>query len=291
MKLVLHIGAHFTEEERIAKCLLRNQGDFAKRGVYVPGPSKYRGLLRETLNAMGKTAASDDARDVLMDAILEDAPAERVILCDPNFMRPAAVALQQGQLYTAAPIRMMRMAQLFPEDELEIYLSIRNPASFLPKIHSRANSHAAGTLWGARRPQDVRWSETVVKLREAVPEAKIKIWCSEDAPLLWAYLLRDMAGIPQNEKIIGGFDLLSSIMSQDGMQRFRDYLKKHPNMNETQKRRVIAAFLDKFALDDEIEEELNMPGWSDELVEELSEIYDDDVEAISHIPGITLIEP
>ena len=44
-------------------------------------------------------------------------------------------------------------------------------------------------------------------------------------------------------------------MSKEGMQRFAAYLKSHPDMTEIQKRRVISAFLDKFALEEEIEEE------------------------------------
>ena len=62
-------------------------------------------------------------------------------------------------------------------------------------------------------------------------------------------------------------------------------------MSEIQKRRVIAAFLDKFAQEDAIEEELDMPGWSEELIDQLTEIYDDDLYAIQRIPGINLITP
>ena len=54
---------------------------------------------------------------------------------------------------------------------------------------------------------------------------------------------------------------------------------------------MIAAFLDKFALDEEIEEELDMPGWTEELVAELTEVYDEDVLAIQRIPGVTVLTP
>ena len=62
-------------------------------------------------------------------------------------------------------------------------------------------------------------------------------------------------------------------------------------MNETQRRRVIAAFWDKFVLEDEIEEELDMPGWTEALVDELTELYDEDMSVIQRLPGVTLIEP
>ncbi|WP_343245390.1 hypothetical protein [Sulfitobacter faviae] len=100
-----------------------------------------------------------------------------------------------------------------------------------------------------------------------------------------------MAGLAPETKIRGGFDLLQTIMSEEGMKRFRGYLDTHPDMSEAQKRRVITAFLDKYALEEEIEEELDMPGWTEELVERMTAIYDADVEVIRAMPGVTLIAP
>ncbi len=54
---------------------------------------------------------------------------------------------------------------------------------------------------------------------------------------------------------------------------------------------MIAAFLDKFAIEEELEEELDIPGWSEEVVDTLTEIYDEDVFEISRIPGVTFISP
>jgi len=119
----------------------------------------------------------------------------------------------------------------------------------------------------------------------------ITVWCNEDAPLLWAHIIRQMAGLPDEERITGGFDLLGSIMSDEGMKRFRAYLKEHPVMTEAQKRRAVVAFLDKYALDTEVEEELDMPGWTDALVDEMSARYDADVVRIAAMPGVRVLMP
>ena len=288
MKLVLHTGVHFTEEDRLMKCLLRNADDFAAKGTRVPGHTRYRGILRETLNAMASAPASEMARDVLMDAILDDGEAERVILSDANFFRTPKSAFQQGMFYPAAPVRMMRMAQVFEGDDVEIFMGIRNPASLLPILYNKSDNQDAAAFWGGR---DVVWSETIGLLREAVPNAPITVWCNEDSPMIWAHIIRQMAGLPDDQKIIGGFDLLSSIMSTEGMKRFRAYLKDHPVMTEHQKRRAIAAFLDKYAIEDEVEEELDMPGWTNDLVEDMSEAYDEDLAVIAAMPGVRVLLP
>ena len=100
-----------------------------------------------------------------------------------------------------------------------------------------------------------------------------------------------MAGLEHGEGIVGEFDLLHDIMSKTGMTRFEEYLAAHPNMTEMQKRRVISAFLDKFAIEDAIEEEVNAPGWSEADIEAMTEIYEEDMFAVARIPGVTYIAP
>ena len=62
-------------------------------------------------------------------------------------------------------------------------------------------------------------------------------------------------------------------------------------MTEYQKRRAIAAFRDKYALDDEVEEELDMPGWTEDVVDEMSKTYDEDVATIAAMPGVRVLMP
>jgi hypothetical protein len=73
------------------------------------------------------------------------------------------------------------------------------------------------------------------------------------------------------------------------MNRLLNYLRTHPPKSEGQKRRVIAAFLDKYAVDNKIEEVVDLPGMTDDMVEELSQIYDHDVAFIKNLPGVNFI--
>ncbi len=291
MQLVLHTGVHFTEEDRLMKCLLRNRDDFAQRGVAVPGPGKYRTLLRETLMSMMTTEPSPDARDVLLDAMLDEDRVDRVILSNAHFFGAPRTAVRQGLLYTNAPQRLAHMARLFAEDQIEVFMAIRNPATFLPLAFEQSPREELMNFMGGVDPRQVRWSDTLVRMREAAPDIPITVWCNEDSPMIWAQIIREMAELEHGQKIIGGFDLLSEIMSKEGMTRFRAYLKKRPNMTEMQKREVIAAFLEKFALESAIEEEIETPGWSVELIEDLTEAYDEDMHTIQRIPGVHVITP
>ena len=75
------------------------------------------------------------------------------------------------------------------------------------------------------------------------------------------------------------------------MTRLEAFLADHPGATEIQKRRIYAAFLDKVAIEDAIEEELDLPGWTVDMVNRMTEIYDEDVFRIERIPGVTLITP
>lgn len=291
MQLVLHTGAHFTEQERLIKSVLRNKDVFAQRGVVVPGPNSYRALVRDTLNAMHRAPASPQAREVLLDVILDGAPADRVVLSDANFFRTAGTGIQRGVLYPAAPERMQHMAALFPEDEIEIFLGLRNPATLIPMLYDKAIDRSEQAFWEGRQPQDIRWSDMIADIQAAAPDIRFTVWCSEDTPVIWSQIIREIGGMEHTDKIAGGFDLLSTIMTKEGMERFRAYLHKTPDLTEMQKRRVISAFLDKFAIEEAIEEELDMPGWTDDLVDELTDLYDQDVETIARMPGLTMIAP
>ena len=169
---------------------------------------------------------------------------------------------------------------------------MRNPATFLPAVCKATPHEAFDTFLNGRRSARPALVGLALRLRAAVPEVPITVWCNEDTPLIWGEVLREMAGIDLTRKIIGALRrVFRRSSAPEGMQRFRAFLKEHPNINEMQKRRVMTAFLDKYALDDAIEEELDLPGWDEDYVAELSEQYEEDLYRIERIPGVTVITP
>lgn len=291
MQLVFHTGAHFTEEDRLLKCLLRNKDTFRERGVAVPGPGKYRKLFRDILSNLGEAEVAPDARDVLLDAILDGEKADRVLMSHAHMFAWPRAAIRRGVIYPHAAERMARLATLFHGDDIELFMAIRNPATFLPACFEKNPREDLTDFMGGVDPRALRWSDTFLRIREAAPEIPVTVWCNEDAPLLWSQIIRDIGGLEHGEHVVGGFDLFGEIMSAEGMSRFASYLESKPKMSEIQIRRVMAAFLEKFALDEAIEEELDMSGWTEELVAEMTEIYDEDVSAIGRIPGVEMITP
>ena len=291
MQVIFHCGAHDTEENRLLTTLQRNNKRFRTVGAFVPEPDDFRPILRERLSALDKDDSAGDEPGALWKTILKDTPADRVIFSNPHFFGSRRRAVAPHLFYPEAELRLSELAKLFPYDQIELFMCLRNPASLLPTLLKQANRQRREEILEEVDPYSLRWSELVNRLRDNVPQIPITVWCFEDLPLIWAQIIRDISGMEMNDRIDGGMDLLASIMTKEGMKRLRDYLGKHPEMTENHRRRVFAAFLDKFARDEEIEEEIDLPGWTAEMVDYLGETYEEDIRLIEHIPGVTLIAP
>ena len=291
MQIALHAGVHNTDEDRLLKCLLKNRDKLREDGVCVPGPSRYRRLLRDALQAMDRAAPLPQARAVLLDAMIDTDYPARLVLSNDNFFCVPKLAIAANQFYPRAEEKLRRLRQLFPQDTLELFIGLRNPASLLPALAQQLPGTSFAQFLGQTDPRLLRWGEMVARLRHAVPDVSITSWCNEDTPLIWGQIVREIAGMDHNEMIVGGMDLLAEIMAPDGCRRFRTYLNDHPEMTEIQRRRVIAAFLDKYALPDQIEDSVDVPGWTPALIAELTEIYDEDVFQLSAIQGVQMITP
>ncbi|RVT85493.1 hypothetical protein DXV76_06960 [Rhodobacteraceae bacterium CCMM004] len=292
MDIAFHIGAHCTDDDRLLKTLLRNRDDLKSHGIAVPGPSMYRSVLREVATKLRGDEASQETQDVVLETILEGDDPDRLILINQSFLCMPQVAVEGGQLYPKAA-KAAWLRNLFPDHRAAFFLGLRNPATFVPALFAETGGDTLDfpAFLGGTDPRALRWSEMIARLRQAVPDAPLTVWCNEDTPFLWEKLVRAIAAAPATVPIHGEYDMLRTIMSQEGMSRLRAYLRAHPPRDEEMRQRIVAAFLDKFALDDEVEQEMDLPGWNSDLVEDLTEIYDEDLFAIARMPGVHVLTP
>lgn len=290
MRIVYHLGAHCTDEERLLRCLLKNRGALAEEGIIIPGPAKYRTLLRDTAMTLKGQPAAHETQTLVLDQILTETDAERLILSWDNFLGYAQGAVRRG-IYSAGAERMRAFCQIFPEAETEFHLAIRNPATFVPAVFQKQHGRAYDEFMDGVDVETLRWSTLIAALRDANPDVPVTVWCDEDTPLLWPEVLQTVSGHSDEITLTDTDDLLGTIMSADGMQRMANYMASHPPQNAAQRRRVVSAFLDKFALPDQIEVAIDMDGWSAEMVERMTAAYDQDVAQIIAMDGVTVLTP
>lgn len=289
MHVSFHLGAHCTDDDQLIRSLLKNKDVLAREGVEVPGPGRYRGVLSEVLVKLQGARASRDTQDVVLETIMDLDHAERLVLGHDNFLGVPQRALENGVLYGHAGEKASWLRNLFPDNPVEFFIGVRNPATFVPALFEKTRDRDFTGFLGGLDPRQLYWSEVIHGIREVVPDAPVTVWCNEDTPMIWPEVMHEVAGLDPLVRLKGGFDILATIMEKEGMVRLRKYLQTHPPQTEIQRRRVLSAFLDKYALDEAIEEDLDLPGWGDALVDELTAAYDDDMLEIRRIPGVTLL--
>lgn len=291
MQVAFHIGAHCTDEDRLLKCLLKNKGKLVKEGIIVPGPSRFRGVLRESLHTLQGRPAPADMQEVILDAIMDDDEADRLIFSRQGILAAPNRVMDGNILYAQAGEKTAALANVFPQADCEFFLGIRNPATFIPALFARSEDTDFTGFIAGIEPRHLLWSETVARIRDANPDSEITVWCNEDTPLIWNEVLQELSGHDPNTQLDGTYDFISTLMTKPGLKRMLGYLEGNPPQNEMQRRRIVAAFLDKYALDEEIEMEIDLPGWTEDLIEELTEIYEEDLFEIERMPGVNFITP
>jgi len=289
MRISFHLGVHETDDDQLVRSLLKNAKVLLAENVAVPGPSRYRPIINQVLAKLNGGRASPDTQDVLLEEILEADDTERLVLSSPYFLSNHPGALRGGRLYPRAAAATLALRNLFPDSEVEFFFAVCNPATFVPALHKRLQKAPFAEYTAGIDPDTLVWSDMVRDIRAANPDVPITVWCNEDTPLIWPEVMHRVTGLASEIQLMGGFDILSRIIAREGIKRIRSYLAAHPPANEEQRRRILMAFLDKYALEDEVEEELDLPGWTNELIEQMTDVYDDDMVEISRIEGVRVI--
>ena len=290
MRIVYHLGAHCTDEERLVRCLLKNRVPLADQGIVVPSPTRYRKLLRDTAVQLRGAAATIETQAMVLEQIMDEEATDRLILSWDSFLSFPQWVLR-GTMYAFAGERIRAFTQIFPGIEAEFHLAIRNPATFLPALFDKQKGKTHMEFMEGTDPMGLRWSDVINQVVAQNPGVPLTIWCDEDTPLIWPEVLRAVADMPEDCALEGEQDLLASLMSGEGLTRMNSYLSSHPPGTILQRRKIVSAFLDKFALPERIEVEVEMPGWTEQVVDELTQSYEEDVYRISQMHGVRFIAP
>jgi len=290
MEISLHIGAHLTDDDKLFSCLRRNGPLLAQQGIAVPDPGRYRQQLQKLSAEMQGKITDAQTQEALLDGVLEADDVDRVVFSIENLMAIHDWILADGQFYPHAGPRIAGIRHLFPTAEFHVYLAIRNPASFLPALaYDKRAGGVDGSLKGVN-PASVRWSSVIARIKEAAPDVQITVWCDEDTALLWPEILRAVAGHTPETQLDGWFAWYWDLIAPKSHEAMRRYFANNPISDDAHRRRVLSVMLEKFARDEAQEVEASLPGWTDDYVEILTEIYEQDLDLIASMPGVTLLE-
>lgn len=287
MEIAIHLGAHCTDGDLLLRSLGENRAALLERGVAVPLPGRARPAIRQALTQARDGRLPEAARHDLVDALLGDTDADRIVLSHEGFLGAYARVLDEGRLYREAGVRARLLRALFADHEVSFLIGLRNPAAFIPALFEASTLDDFAAFAGPFADAPPSWAVPLRDIAEA--GAPVTAWCNEDLPLLWPEILREAAGV--SERLDGEDAILRDVMSASGFARYETYLRDNPPPTAAHGRRVATAFLAKYARPEALVEEIAQPGWDAEVVARLSAAYEADLPEVARIPGVRLLTP
>ena len=277
MQVVIHFGTHGTEPERMIRTLMENRDWLLQNGVEVVPPGRYRGVLDESLTSLQGGDASPAMEEVIYDALLDSDKVQRMVISQASLI--------------GAPVRCLSDKGLFPSAEVEVSLAIQNPALQVPHLARRiAEADPARALQGID-PLSLRWGPAMRRIVDAMQGRRVIVWCYEDTPLIWPEAVRRIARMPTDVPLKAGLAVLGDLLTPEGMTDLRDRLTEAGRLTVEGRRALFADILGRHARPEAVSEAVAIPGWTQDLVDEMTDLYEADVAEIAALPGVEFLGP
>lgn len=288
--MVFHIGVHGTDGDRLLKTLLNNRDWLLGNGTEVVSPARHRGLFDEAIMALKGGAATPEMQQIMLDAMLDSAAPQRVVMSSPLLLGSAGRAVGREGLYPQIGARVSALANLFPQTQAEFFVAIRNPAVLLSKLLPQMGCSYEAMMQGCA-VRDLRWRHTIRRLVSAAQGRRVVVWCHEDVPMIWPELLRLAGDMPPEAPLSGALLYMQELLGEAGMARLRAALAGRDQITIAQRRRICAAVLADHILPDALDEDIALPGWTQQTVDHVTDAYRADVAEIAVLPGVEFVMP
>lgn len=291
MRMVFHIGVHGTDDDRLLKTLQGNQEWLLDNGTEIVPPSRHAGLFEQALMPLKGGPASVEMEEVILDALLTTDDPQRVIFSTPTFMGAVGRIVGRDGLYPQIGNRVASLANLFPKYDSEFFAAIRNPATLLSDMLPKFTTGDYEELMQGRHPLELRWRDAALRLVQAAQGRRVVIWCHEDVPLIWPEVIRLIGDMSPEAPLKGGLLYMDQLLDREGKAKLRDRISSRDHLTISDRRAICAQMLKEHATQDALDQKIDLPGWTQDLVDEVTENYYRDVAEIAALPGVEFILP
>ena len=288
MQIVYHLGAHGSDQGKLIRALLRNRDELWKKGTEIPAPGRYRGIFGEAVNSLNGGEAGPELQEVMRDLLIDNDHARRVILTQSPFLGIPQRAVSTAGLYPRAPARLPGLSNLFPDSVVEFHLAVVHPAIQMAALMAQNKGNYEGVINGAD-PRQLRWAPSVRAMIASVPDREFVIWAQEDLAFTWPEVMRRMAGVGPDVPLLGEDAVLADLLSPEILHDLQANIDATPDLTIRGRRNLVEQALAAGSVATAMESDVALPGWSQDLIDELSEIYAEDLDELAAISGVEFI--
>ncbi|WP_170465382.1 hypothetical protein [Ruegeria arenilitoris] len=291
MKVAIHAGVAFTDDGRLFKSLRTNGEALGQNSVALLGPRRYRQLFKSTFQVLNTRPPVPDELETLRNQLSSSQDIRRIVFSNEGFVGDRDTLLAEGQFYPLAGKRLSVLQEAFGEGGVELFIALRNPGSLIPKHLMSLPEEQRKEVIRKNDLSHLSWVEMIEDIRDFAPGVQITLWCNEDTPFIWGDIVRCVGGLPDDSRIIGEYNLLISLLTDDGQEQAQALLDQDTAQSRTEQRYALAQILEDHVRPDKIEEELDLPGWTEEVIDAFSELYEQDVATLEAMDGVRVLRP
>jgi hypothetical protein len=290
VQLVLHIGAHGTDEGLIARWLAGNATVLGAEGVCAPPPRRFLQALTQTLDRQRDTDPL--AREEALLRSLGASGARRwMAVSAPGLLGPVAdVIAPEGFYKRDVARRLLGLRTLFPRCRMTVLLAVRAPSGLLPAILPD-DPHAIDSLMPLIDGETLPWARLVAALQRHVPQARVVVWRHEDLPRVWPDILSEIVGPGRALPPAGLFEFAAQGLSAQAQLRLRRYLATTRPGTAGQLRQVAHVFARRFGAAVEPDASRPLPEWVWHEATRLDRGYRTEWDDIAGLPGVRVLDP
>ncbi|EEE37325.1 hypothetical protein RKLH11_1161 [Rhodobacteraceae bacterium KLH11] len=291
MQMVIQAGAHFTDDAQLLDLLQANAQVLRDNQTAFWGLRPFRKIFRPALKPSADRPSQQETLMRFQKLFPGDQHVNRAILSSALYLGERPSIIMDGQFYPNAGQRTAYLDHLFSDSTVELFVGLRNPGSFIPKVLMLLSAPERAHILTSTDLSCLSWLAMIEDIRDLAPDVKITLWSNEDSPLIYGDIVRALAGLPEDTPLEQEFAPLAALLSETGKQELKGLTEPQPTPNDPVFRGRLAQIFQQHALTDAIEEEIEMPGWSEDVVTAFTELYEQDLARLQTMPDIRFLKP
>ncbi|KAB7613643.1 hypothetical protein F9L33_09710 [Amylibacter sp. SFDW26] len=292
MDINLYIGAHNTSTNAIISILENNDALLSEQRIHFASSKVAIQHLAAAQKALVDGTRLETVQQKFISAMTNGKNIDRLVIISPNILGTATRPFGKEVFYPRTSGLMQQLQNMFQGLNMKLFFSVRNPSDFIPLCYSESLLGASfGSFENFTQEVELtnlRWSSLLHRLQGKQDENHVTIWRHEDYPSMWRDVIQLLTGVKNNQMLKGSSAVPTENLSLNGARLFNRYVEEHPPRTKEDFANMKAAFLQKFP---ETSEPVKDVYWDAEVIQTLTDNYDDDWYYIERMEGIRTIQP
>jgi hypothetical protein len=291
MEIRIHIGVHRTATTHLQNSLIENKTLIESQRIALPERREAEKALSTGMRLLRGGRDIDKVQSQMLTTLSEGREVDRIIISNEKYAGALSRPFGKELFYPRIGEAMTRFSQLFAGVRFRLYAGIRNPASFIVSCYAESvrtgNRESFEDFIAETNLTGLRWSSMLHRMQTSKGDIPLTVWRYEDYPFIWREVVQNLTGIANREDLVGKTDTINRGLSFHGSTMMRRYLEQYPSAGPDEFANIARVFGERYPSD--VHDNLGQ-SWPEELVEGLTENYDDDWYYIERMDNLETVQ-